>query len=179
MDESLSGQPPAPAMPHVVSLAPVNPDTAHLRSRLILPLVFAGGLSSIGIEISASRLIAPYFGSSTFIWANLIGLTLTYLAIGYYIGGRIGDRRPYPRLLYLCTAIAAAFTGLIPIIARPILEVSLDAFDRVAVGAFYGSLVGAILLLAVPITLLGFVTPFAIRLQINDVDRAGRTSGRI
>src|SRR5215213_6951233 len=149
------------------------------HSRFIEPLVFAGGLSSIGIELSASRLLAPYFGSSTFIWANLIGLTLTYLSIGYYVGGRVADRWPDPRVLYFCTAVAAAFAGLIPILARPILDVSLDAFDQVAVGSFYGSLVGTLLLLAVPVTLLGFVTPFAIRLQLHDVDGAGRTAGRL
>jgi spermidine synthase len=176
MDDSIAGQTLAPGR-RLVAMGSAT--SAFPHSRLILPLVFVGGLSSIGIEISASRLIAPYFGSSTFIWANLIGLTLTYLAIGYYVGGRIADRRPDPRLLFLFTAVAAAFTGLIPIIARPILEVSLDAFDDIAVGAFYGSLLGAILLLAVPITLLGFVTPFAIRLQLSDLDGAGRTSGRI
>lgn len=153
--------------------------TSRPRSRCLEPLVFVGGLSSIGIELSASRLVAPYFGSSTFIWANLIGLTLTYLAIGYYVGGRLADRRPDPRVLYLCTAIAAAFAGLIPIAARPILRISLDAFDEVAVGAFYGSLVGTILLLAIPVTLLGFVTPFAIRLRIGDIQAAGKTAGRI
>jgi len=164
----------APSPPHIVTSTLTYP-----RSRLVGPLVFACGMTSIGIEISAARLVAPYFGSSTFIWANLIGLTLAYLSLGYYIGGRLADRRPDPRVLYLCTAVAAAFAGLIPIIARPILKISLDAFDRVAVGAFYGSLLGTILLLAVPVTLLGFVTPFAIRLQLRDLDGAGRTSGRI
>ncbi len=141
--------------------------------------MFVGGLSSIGIELSASRLLAPYFGSSTFIWANLIGLTLTYLAIGYYVGGRVADRYPNPRLLYMCTSVAAIFAGLIPIMARPILEVSLDAFDDVSVGAFYGSLLGTNLLFAFPITLLGFITPFAIRLRIGTVEGAGKTAGRI
>ncbi len=167
----------------------LTPDQAHVptsfskisrrRSRFIEPLVFTGGLSSIGIELSASRLIAPYFGNSTFIWANLIGLTLTYLAIGYCIGGRLADRRPDPRILYTCTAIAAIFAGLIPLVARPILTISLDAFDTVNVGAFYGSLLGTILLFAVPITLLGFVTPFAIRLRIDSIQGAGQTAGRI
>lgn len=148
-------------------------------SRVLEPLVFVGGLSSIGIELAASRLIAPYFGSSTFIWANLIGLTLTYLAIGYAIGGRLADRYPDPRLLYVCTAFAAVAAGLIPLVAQPILRVSLEAFEEIAVGAFYGSLAGTILLLAIPITLLGFVTPFAIRLRIQSVDGAGKTAGRI
>lgn len=148
-------------------------------TRMLGPLVFVGGLTSIGTELAMSRLLAPYFGSSTFIWANLIGLTLTYLSIGYYVGGRVADRYPRPALLYVITAIAAFAGGLIPFVARPILEASLSAFDRVAVGAFYGSLVGVILLLAIPVTLLGFVTPFAIRLRLADVDRAGNTAGRI
>lgn len=155
------------------SVAPVA------ASRFIEPLVFLGGLSSIGIELAASRLVAPYFGSSTFIWANLIGLTLTYLAIGYWLGGRVADRRPEPRLLFLCTAIAAIASSLVPLFARPILTISLDAFDDVEVGAFYGSLLGTILLLAAPITLLGFVTPFAIRLRLDNVSDAGKTAGRI
>jgi len=148
-------------------------------TRLLGPLVFVGGLTSIGTELAMSRLLAPYFGSSTFIWANLIGLTLTYLSIGYYVGGRVADRFPRVWLLYVVTAGAAFGAGLIPFVARPILEASLSAFDRVAVGAFYGSLVGVILLLAIPVTLLGFVTPFAIRLRMADVDRAGNTAGRI
>src|SRR5215208_3551044 len=99
-------------------------------------------MGSIAIEISAARLIGPYFGSSTFIWANLIGLTLLYLTLGYFIGGRLADRRPEPQLLYTLTAIAGFSVALVPTLSRPILEVSISAFDDVAVGAFYGSLVG-------------------------------------
>src|SRR6476619_4359936 len=55
---------------------------------LLRTLVFAGGFASIGVELTASRLLAPYFGSSTFIWASLIGLTLAFLALGYFLGGR-------------------------------------------------------------------------------------------
>jgi hypothetical protein len=104
--------------------------------RLLGPLVFTGGMTSIGIELAASRLLAPYFGSSTFIWANLIGLTLAYLSLGYYIGGRLADRFPRPWLLYVVTGVAAFSAGQIPYLARPILSASLSSFDRVAVGAF-------------------------------------------
>lgn len=140
-------------------------------------IVFAGGMTSIGTELSASRLIAPYFGDSTFIWANVIGLTLTYLAIGYWLGGRIADRYPRLWLLYAITAVAAAWCAILPFLARPILQFSLDAFTNVAVGAFYGSLLGVLLILSVPITLLGFVSPYAIRLLISSVNDAGNTSG--
>src|SRR5918998_4635539 len=123
-------------------------------------LVFVGGFASIGVELTASRLLAPFFGSSTFIWANLIGLTLTFLSLGYFLGGRIADRYPSPALLFSITAIAACASGLIPIVSRPILTESLEAFDDFAVGAFYGSLVGVIVLISLPVTLLGFVSPF-------------------
>lgn len=140
-------------------------------------IVFLGGMTSIGTELSASRLIAPFFGDSTFIWANVIGLTMTYLAIGYWLGGRLADRYPRLWVLYSITAMAAVWSAMLPYLARPILQFSLDAFDDVAVGAFYGSLLGVLLILAVPITLLGFVSPYAIRLRMTDVGHAGNTSG--
>lgn len=151
----------------------------RIFNRLLLLIVFVGGISSVAIELSASRLLGPYFGTSTFIWANLIGLTLLYLSIGYYVGGRIADRWPSPTLLFAITTVAGFTTGLIPLLARPILEQSLTAFAHLAVGAFYGSLVGVILLFAVPVTLLGVVSPFAIRLRIHRVDAAGNTAGSL
>lgn len=146
-------------------------------NRLIKTIVFVGGMTSIGIELSASRLIAPYFGDSTFIWANLIGLTMLYLSLGYALGGRVADRYPQPEVLCLLTALAGFSAGVIPIIAHPILQVSLDAFDSLSIGAFYGSLLGVLLLFAAPITLIGFVSPFALRLLVRDVATAGHTSG--
>ncbi len=149
------------------------------RGRVLALVVFVGGISSIAIEVSASRLIGPFFGSSTFIWANLIGLTLLYLTIGYFVGGRVADRWPRPEVLYLLTAIAGGAIAFTPLISSPILRLSLDAFDDVNVGAFYGSLLGTILLFAVPITLLGMVSPFAVRLRTSDVSTAGNTAGSL
>ncbi|HUG13536.1 MAG TPA: fused MFS/spermidine synthase [Thermomicrobiales bacterium] len=142
-------------------------------------IVFIGGVSSIAIEVSASRLVGPYFGESTFIWANLIGLTLLYLTIGYFIGGRIADRWPSSTLLFAMTATAGASIAFIPMISRPILRVSLQAFNDVAVGQFYGSLLGTMLLFALPITLLGCIAPFAVRLRINLVEGVGNTAGSL
>jgi spermidine synthase len=157
----------------------LNAPSGRSVSPLIKPVVLIGGFASLGSELTASRLIAPYFGSSTFIWATIIGITLAFLAVGYWFGGRYADRRPTERALFTVTAIAAIFIGLIPFLARPILSISLDAFARYDVGAFYGSLVAVLLLLAMPITLLGFVTPYAIRLDIDTVSEAGNTAGSI
>jgi spermidine synthase len=146
---------------------------------LLHVLVFAGGFASIGVELTASRLLAPFFGSSTFIWASLIGLTLAFLALGYFLGGRLADRRPEPVVLYAVTAIAAVAIGTIPFVSRPLLTGSLEAFRELDAGAFYGSLIGTLLLLAPPVTLLGFISPFAIRLQLSDVASAGKTAGSL
>lgn len=142
-------------------------------------IVFLGGMSSIGTELAATQLIAPYFGESTFIWATVIGLTMTFLAIGYALGGRAADRYPRAWLLYFVTSVAAVAAGFLPFFSRPILQTSLDAFADVNIGAFYGALIGVLAMLAVPITLLGFVTPYAIRLRIDQIAHAGNTAGTV
>src|SRR2546425_7243460 len=146
---------------------------------LLILLVFVAGACSLAVELSASRLLAPYFGTSLFVWANLIGLILLYLTIGYYVGGRIADRYPRPAVLYLLTTSAAFLIGLIPFISRPILGWSLSSFATYSVSVFYGSLTSVILLFAIPMILLGCVSPFAIRLRVQQVGKSGRTAGQL
>src|SRR5579885_3190987 len=148
-----------------------------LQGWLLIVLVFVAGASSLAVELSASRLLAPYFGTSLFVWANLIGLILLYLTIGYYVGGRMADRYPRPAVLYWLTIIASLMIGAIPFVSRPILTWSLTAFATYSVSVFYGSLVSVLLLFAIPMILLGCVSPFAIRLRIEQVGRSGHTAG--
>jgi predicted membrane-bound spermidine synthase len=149
-----------------------------LRDWLLIILVFVEGACALAVEISASRLLAPYFGTSLFIWAILIALILLYLTIGYYVGGRVADRYPRPTVLYLLTTVAAFLIALIPIIARPLMAISQASFTTYAVGGFIGSLGGTILLFAAPVILLSCVSPFAIRLQVGQSGKLG-SSGRI
>ena len=79
---------------------------------VLLLLVFFGGASVMTIEMSASRLLALYFGTSLFIWAILIGLVMIYLAVGYWFGGRLADRYPRPSLLFSLTAVAGFAVAL-------------------------------------------------------------------
>ena len=145
----------------------------NIQGWLLILLVFVAGACSLAVELSASRLLAPYFGTSLFVWSNLIGLILLYLTIGYYHGGRLADRFPRPEVLYALTIIAAFLISVIPFISKPILLWSQSSFATYSVGVFYGSLVSVILLFAVPMILLGCVSPFAIRLRIERLGKSG------
>lgn len=148
------------------------------RRRLLL-LVFVVGASSLGGEIAAARLLAPWFGDSTLIWANTIATVLLALSAGYWLGGRLADRQPSVARLSAIVLAAAGLFALIPFVAGPFLRTSVEAFDSLSAGAFVGSLVAVLVLLALPMLLLGTVAPYAIRLAVVRVEEAGTVAGRL
>ena len=85
--------------------------------RSLYALVFLAGVGTLATEICASRLLAPYYGSSTIVWANIIGLTLASLSLGYWLGGRLADRNPSPQLLGRIVLAAALLVALIPFVS--------------------------------------------------------------
>jgi len=133
----------------------------------------------MGVEMCASRLLAPYFGTSLPVWGLLIGLLLAYLSLGYFWGGKLADRYPEASVLYQFSAWAGFTIGLIPYLAHPILRYSVIAFTGYQVGAVLGSLVSVLVLFAIPIILLGFIFPFAMRLSIKDATSSGNIAGRL
>src|SRR5918992_504979 len=150
-----------------------------LRTRALGALVFGAGIGALATEISASRLLAPYFGSSTIVWANLIGIVLASLALGYWLGGRIADRRPVPSLLGFIVLVSAVLVAAIPFVAEPFLDLTVEGLDEASVGAVVGSFVAVLLLGAPPVVLLGMVAPFAIRLAVSSIETAGAVAGRL
>ena len=72
-------------------------------NRFLYLTVFTVGISTLGAEIAAARLLAPFFGASTIVWANTIGVVLVALSLGYWYGGKLGDR--YPELTKLCQVV--------------------------------------------------------------------------
>lgn len=134
---------------------------------------------TLAVELTASRLLGNVFGTSNLVWASIIGLILIYLAVGYFIGGRWADRSPHFSTFYKVMLTGAFAAGLAPLVARPVLSAAADAFDQLQVGVLAGSFVSVLVLFVVPITLLGTISPFAIRLAISDKEHAGRVSGRV
>jgi spermidine synthase len=156
-------------------------DAREARSAQVVltVLVFSAGAGSLATEIAAARLLAPYFGNSTIVWANVIGLVLGSLALGYWLGGRLADRRPSERLLGAIVIGAGLAVAATPFVAKPFLDRAVEGIDELSVGAAVGSFFGVLLLFAPPVALLGMVAPFAVRLAVSDVGSAGSVAGRL
>ena len=84
----------------------------------------SSGPASLGAEIAAARLLAPFFGASTIVWANTIGVVLVALSVGYWLGGRLADRAP-AHATGLCRLVlaAAVLLAIVPFAAEPFLDV--------------------------------------------------------
>ena len=150
-----------------------------LRRPVLLLFVFLAGSGSMATEICASRLLAPYFGDSTMVWANIIGLILASLSLGYWLGGKLADRRPSPSLLGAIVLAAALCVAVVPFVAHPLLERGASGIGQLAVGAVVGSFFAALVLFAPPVVALGMVAPFAIRLSLERAGTAGDTAGTV
>lgn len=141
--------------------------------------VFISGMTSLAAEFGASRLLGNVFGTSNIVWAVIIGLILIYLTAGYFIGGKWADKSPYPKTMYAILAWGAFTLGVVPYVANPVLRAAADAFDSLQVGVLAGAFVGVLVLFTVPVTLLGMISPFAIRICMDDASHAGNVAGTI
>jgi spermidine synthase len=147
--------------------------------RYLYLTVFVSGMTTLGIEFASSRLLGSVFGTSNLVWAAIIGLILIYLTVGYTLGGRWADKYPHEKTFYSLLLWGAFTAGLIPFIARPVLYAAAEAFDQLQVGVLLGAFSAVLVLLVVPITLLGTISPFAIRLVITEASQAGKTAGKV
>ncbi|MBX3013859.1 MAG: fused MFS/spermidine synthase [Caldilineaceae bacterium] len=141
-------------------------------------LVFTTGAVTLGVELSASRLLEPAFGNNQVVWAALIGLILLYLAGGAWLGGKLADRFPHRRGLEITATLGALGVGLIPTISPFILQWAALGLEQFQTTALVGALLSVLLLFSIPITLLGAVSPWVVRLALSDVVHAGQVAGR-
>lgn len=129
-------------------------------------VAFVSGMSVMALEMSASRLVAPYFGTSLFVWANVIGMILAALAVGYWVGGKLADKAPRLRVLLGILGVAGLWALLIPLLVAPLARfVVLELLQTSGAGIIIvGSFAVLLVLFSVPITLMGMTSPFLIRL---------------
>ena len=150
-----------------------------MKKKYLYLTVFFTGMTSLAVELSASRLLGNVYGSSNLVWACIIGLILIYLTLGYWLGGKLADRHPEPKVFYRLLMWASLTVGLVPMIARPILRVAANAFDQLQIPMLVGAFVTVLILFVVPVTLIGMASPFALKLALRDTENAGKESGRI
>jgi spermidine synthase len=136
-------------------------------------IVFVCGAAVLAIEILGTRILGPFYGVSLFLWSALITVTLTALSIGYAAGGRWADKGATLRRLCLITSLAGAWVLLIPWIKRSVLLLAEPFGLRFAV------LMSSFILFAPPLTLLGMVGPYAIKLRAKDLNEVGSIAGNI
>lgn len=143
-----------------------------MRFYVYFAVIISGG-SVLAVEILGTRVIAPFYGASLYLWSALIAVTLAALSVGYAIGGRWADRGPRLERFALVIGLAGLWIALVPWMRHPLLALTEGAGLRTAV------LITATVLFFPPLTLMGMVSPYAIRLQAATLNVVGTTAGNL
>jgi MFS family permease len=145
------------------------------KQAAILFIGFLLGAALMGVEMAAIRMMTPYFGSAIAIWACMIATVMLSMMTGYYLGGALADRTPRSEALGGFILIAGLFVLVLPFFATALLDWTLATLGYDAPAALAASAA----LLFVPMTLLSFFSPFAVRLLLTDARHGGRVAGSV
>ncbi len=137
--------------------------------------VFVSGAVVMALELLGSRLLAPVFGNSIYVWGSLIGVVLSSLSAGYYLGGKLADRRPNLQTLSIAVFAAGLLVLALPTLGPPIFSLIIAT----RLNEKYSPLLATVILLGPPSTLLGMVSPYAIRLTAKSFEKLGKASGNL
>ena len=135
--------------------------------------VFVTGAAILMLELLGTRIISPFYGATIYVWSSLISVTLVCLALGYFAGGRLADRRPRISTLYLFILAAGLSIVLLSLVDSAVLA----ATD--ALGPRWGALGSAFILFSLPLFFLGTIIPYAIKVLARDLKEIGETSGNL
>ena len=138
-------------------------------------VVFICGAVVMIFEIAGSRVLGPYLGTSIFIWTSLIGIILGSLSIGYWLGGRMADKRPtYSALAWILLA-ASVLIGFTTLVKEPFLA----NLPHLIKGLKWQSVTASLFLFAPASIFLGMVSPYAVRLKLKALQTSGATVGQL
>ncbi|MCR4819468.1 MAG: fused MFS/spermidine synthase [Fretibacterium sp.] len=152
------------------------PSGQHCRVSIRLQVTaFFSGAAVMVMELTGSRLVAPFFGTSLIVWTALIGVMMTSLCLGNWLGGNMADRRPEGRVLGRILLLAALITGLTAFAGNAILTLLAD----LPMNLYVASVLAALIIFTPASLLLGMVSPFIVRLALKDVGSSGVTVGRL
>lgn len=153
------------------------------KNNLILYITsFLSGMTVMAVELSCSRLLAPYFSSSQIVWTVIIGLIMICMSIGNVLGGRSADKHKSLGRLYFYIWIASVWVALIPFIGKYLIAGVAGLLMLVLPGSdlvLMGSALSCLVIFSLPMTLLGMVSPYLVKLGVEDTDNKGRIAGQI
>ena len=153
----------------------------NITSLYIYFLAFFSGMSIMAVELCASRLMAPFFGTSTFVWTNIIGIIMIALSIGYFVGGKLADRKPRLDILLKLLLAACSFLLVLPFMASAFvkwLSSIMEGFNSSFSFIFFGSLSAIAVLFSPPIVIMGMTSPFLVRIMAEN-GHVGDSAGRV
>lgn len=136
--------------------------------------VFLCGAIGMILELVAARVLSPYVGSSNLIWTTIIGVMLTSMSLGYWIGGKFADKKPEIGILSNFILLGAIFTSLIPIMETTLVENLIKISGNLVVIAF----IAATVIFGIPSFVLAIVSPYAVKLKDKQLEEVGKISGK-
>lgn len=139
--------------------------------------VFLSGALTMMLELIAARILSPYVGSSNLIWTTIIGIMLTSMSVGYWLGGKVADKNKENDINVLASylLISAIATSFIPILETNFIEVLSQRFDNLV----FVAIICATITFGIPSFLLATVSPIAVKIKNSSIDNVGTTSGKI
>jgi predicted membrane-bound spermidine synthase len=153
----------------------VSAQPSHIPRWFLLFTAFVTGAVVMALEILGSRLLAPVFGNSLFVWGALIGVILAAMSSGYALGGWLSDRYAAGKVLAGLLLCSGCWTFLVAWVSQPVLFQVAGAVEDPR----WGPCIAAAVLLAPPAVGLSGVLPAMLRLAISDLDYLGRHTGRM
>lgn len=147
--------------------------TINHFKKLLFILAFIEGGAVMCVELCSAKILSPYFGTSIYVWASVLGITLTALMSGYYLGGYISSKNKNNSIIYWLMLVAGCLVSLTPIISSFILPTTIN------LNLLTGSIVSLMCFLFVPLMLFGAVSPLIINLLTNQAKESGKSSGNV
>jgi len=146
--------------------------TEHFKKLLFL-LAFIEGGAVMCVELCSAKILSPYFGTSIYVWAAVLGITLTALMSGYYLGGYISSKNKNKSIIFWLMLIAGCFVTLTPVISRSVLPITIN-FNILT-----GTIISLLFFLFFPLLLFGAVSPLIINLLTQQANESGKSSGTV
>ncbi len=144
-------------------------------SYLIYSLAFVGGFVIMSVELLGGRMLAPYFGSSIYVWGSIITIFMASLALGYLFGGRWSLKSPSIAKFARVYLFGALFLYPLVYMSEPAM---MWIFERIE-DPRYGSLLASAFLFVLPTAILGMISPYSVRLLVQTTEESGQVAGRL